>query len=219
MEYRGRRTRRADGHARRQAILEAALRIIVRDGIRAVRHRAVAAEAQVPLAATTYYFKDLGDLISDALTLHAERSLADTKGLEAQSFEALAAALPELMRDQTREKLADTVTELIMGHLRQQVAARDARIIEHAFRHEALRNDKLAADVQVPERAHLETIARFFTQTGSKHAQADAHLVLATLLHWEYHLTVSTPDGAAWQLAEQSLRRLMKALLLLECRN
>ncbi|MGZ4481779.1 MAG: TetR/AcrR family transcriptional regulator, partial [Gaiellales bacterium] len=42
---------------RRQAILEATLRVIRDSGVHAVTLRAVAAEAGVPLAATTYYFE------------------------------------------------------------------------------------------------------------------------------------------------------------------
>src|SRR5690606_30300634 len=57
VQYHGRKAIRRRSEVRRQAILDAAMRIIVRDGVRAVRHRAVAAEAGVPLSATTYYFK------------------------------------------------------------------------------------------------------------------------------------------------------------------
>ncbi len=71
IQYQGRKARRTGSEQRRQAILEASLNIIVRDGIRAVRHRAVAREAGVPLSATTYYFKDLSDLIADTFALFA----------------------------------------------------------------------------------------------------------------------------------------------------
>ena len=42
IQYQGRKARRTGSEQRRQAILEASLSIIVREGIRAVRHRAVA---------------------------------------------------------------------------------------------------------------------------------------------------------------------------------
>ena len=58
VQYQGRKASRRGSEQRRQDILDAAMRIVVRDGVRAVRHRAVAAEAGVPLSATTYYFKD-----------------------------------------------------------------------------------------------------------------------------------------------------------------
>jgi DNA-binding transcriptional regulator YbjK len=64
------------GSARRQAMLDAALALVARGGPRAVTHRAVAAEAGVPLAATTYYFDSRDDLIAQALELCAERDIA-----------------------------------------------------------------------------------------------------------------------------------------------
>lgn len=66
----GRRPRRAEQRAeRRAAILAATVRILTRDGLAAVTHRAVAKEAEVPLAATTYYFASKDELIADALAV------------------------------------------------------------------------------------------------------------------------------------------------------
>ena len=43
-------------HARKSQIIDATVFVIARAGTGAVTHRAVAKEANVPLAATTYYF-------------------------------------------------------------------------------------------------------------------------------------------------------------------
>ncbi len=75
VKYQGRKTSRAGSEQRRRLILEAALRIVIREGVRGIRHRAVAKEADVPLAATTYYFKDIQELINDTFTLYAEQAL------------------------------------------------------------------------------------------------------------------------------------------------
>lgn len=215
MQYRGRKTRRADGHARRQAILEAALRIIVRDGIRAVRHRAVAQEAQVPLAATTYYFRDLGELISDSFTLYAERALEAAKSLEKDTVAALNEHRPQLSSPQGREQLARMLTEFVMHFMRSQTEDRDDRQIEQAFRQEALRNEKLANDVQVPYRANLGILERFFQGLGSADPVADAHAVFGAIKHWEFQLLVNTPTDEDWATAERSLRRLVMGLFKL----
>lgn len=61
---------------RRRVILDATLRLIAADGIDAVRHRAVAHEAGVPLAATTYYFMSKDEMIEDALVYAAEVEMA-----------------------------------------------------------------------------------------------------------------------------------------------
>jgi DNA-binding transcriptional regulator YbjK len=91
--------RLARGNARRRQIVEATLRVIETGGVAAVRHRAVAAAAGVPLAATTYYFATLDDLLIAALT-EASRRSADTVRAWAGGLvagEDLATALSELV--------------------------------------------------------------------------------------------------------------------------
>ncbi len=59
------------GEQRREAILRATLRVIGAHGADAVTHRAVAAEAGVPLSATTYYFDSKEQLLQQSLLLAA----------------------------------------------------------------------------------------------------------------------------------------------------
>jgi TetR/AcrR family transcriptional regulator, regulator of biofilm formation and stress response len=71
------RTSRATQRAeRRGAILEATVRILGSSGLGAVTHRAVAHEAGVPLAATTYYFASKDELITDAVSLLVDEEVA-----------------------------------------------------------------------------------------------------------------------------------------------
>ncbi|MGP4113830.1 TetR/AcrR family transcriptional regulator [Streptomyces sp. 4N509B] len=53
---------------RRQRIIDAAVRLIAREGLAALSHRAVAAEADVPLGSTTYHFADRDELLLAALS-------------------------------------------------------------------------------------------------------------------------------------------------------
>lgn len=55
------------GERRRAALVAAAGALLVEGGFDAVRHRSVAARARIPLAATTYYFESLGDLLTHAV--------------------------------------------------------------------------------------------------------------------------------------------------------
>jgi TetR/AcrR family transcriptional regulator, regulator of biofilm formation and stress response len=61
---------------RRGAILDATVRILGTRGLGAVTHRAVAREAGVPLAATTYYFSSKDELVTEALRLLVEDEIA-----------------------------------------------------------------------------------------------------------------------------------------------
>ncbi len=97
-------SRRAAQRAeRRSAILEATVTILAGDGLAAVTHRAVAREAGVPLAATTYYFSSKDELLGEALDLLAEDQisrlgeraleLGDRLGSPDQAAEAIAEVL------------------------------------------------------------------------------------------------------------------------------
>jgi DNA-binding transcriptional regulator YbjK len=59
--------RRAKGEASRQLIIDATVRVVAASGLAAVTHRAVAAEAGVSVALTTYHFASLNDLLAATL--------------------------------------------------------------------------------------------------------------------------------------------------------
>src|SRR5213595_394164 len=91
------------GERRRYALVSAAADLLCEGGFEAVRHRAVAERAGLPLASTTYYFSSLDDLISTAVEFEAREEL-----------DAGRARLDELT-DEPRD--ADTATELMLDLL------------------------------------------------------------------------------------------------------
>ncbi|MCL1064059.1 TetR family transcriptional regulator [Shewanella benthica] len=203
LTYVGRQTSRSDGEARRLIILEATLRLIVREGIRGVRHRAVAKEADVPLASTTYYFKDIKDLISDSLTYFAEKTLWMNRELEARSFELLkqlssasqGADEDALNPREYTELLVSNLTQFICTHIREQVSCRDDRILEVAFHEEALRNKQLASAIKRLDESLLSTIQGFFAQLASSNSLADAYQILGLIKLLEYQSIVRDDNG------------------------
>ncbi|GHE11504.1 TetR/AcrR family transcriptional regulator [Klenkia taihuensis] len=93
------------GEARREAIVAAAARLVAEAGPDAVAHRAVAAAAGVPLAATTYYFRDLDDLLVAATARVGEQETA--------AATALVAALPAGRR--TTRATAAVLVDVLLG--------------------------------------------------------------------------------------------------------
>lgn len=90
------------GVRRRAALIEAASELLIEGGFDAVRHRAVAERAGLPLASTTYYFDSLEDLISAAVEhggrveLDRGRAQLAELGVEPRDVDALV----ELVLDQ-----------------------------------------------------------------------------------------------------------------------
>jgi DNA-binding transcriptional regulator YbjK len=91
------------GERRRQALVAAAAALLIEGGFDAVRHRAVAERADLPLASTTYYFNSLDDLVTAAVEHYARAELDRGR--------AQLAALPAERRD------LDSVIELVLDQL------------------------------------------------------------------------------------------------------
>ncbi len=64
------------GERRKHALVVAAAELLAEGGFDAVRHRAVAERAGLPLASTTYYFDSLDDLIAVTVKHEADEELA-----------------------------------------------------------------------------------------------------------------------------------------------
>lgn len=79
--------------------------MIGRGGIEAVDHRAVAAEAGVPLGSTTYYFSSKDDMVAQALEHVADR---EADRIEAQ----LEGGLLDEPAPMLAERLADAVVDI-----------------------------------------------------------------------------------------------------------
>lgn len=214
-QFQGRKAKRADGRRRQLAILEATLRIVARDGIRAVKHRAIAKEAEVPLAATTYYFKDINDLIGDAFLLFAAKNNLRNAWLEEQSQKLLNAKAYAQNPQQFRQQLLPKIQTVLLDHIKQQVADRDNRLIEHAFLNESLRNPVIANSFQQPRNNILQAISEFLQQLGIDNATSHAHATHG-LIQWLEYLLVTDDRAENWLQAEQAIACLLSNILTAE---
>ncbi|WP_295802274.1 TetR/AcrR family transcriptional regulator [uncultured Microbulbifer sp.] len=211
--YQGRRAQRADSRQRRKAILEATLRLIVKEGIRGIRHRAVAREASVPLAATTYYFKDLNDLISDAFTYFVEQNIEVTRQLQTDSFTAVHQLSPQERESHSgRRQLSQQLTRFVLLHIRGQASNRDNRLIELAFRNEALRNEQLTRAMRLANQSTQKLIIEFFELMNMADPQAAAQIVHGTILNLEYQV-LSGAIALESPLLERTVTMMIRGLI------
>jgi DNA-binding transcriptional regulator YbjK len=134
---RGRRDPR--GELRRAELLEAAIHLIGAHGLDGVTHRAVAAEAGVPAASTSYYFRSKDELIDEALRTQATREIAllrehrEALGAGAADLDATTAALSAWIEEQMTP--AGRVAMLAQYQLQLEAARRpEARDILAAWK-------------------------------------------------------------------------------------
>lgn len=165
---------------RRTQLLDAGLRVIARDGMRGLTHRAVENEAGVPHGSTTYYFGTRYDLLA-ALSVH----MRDT---DREKVEPIAHQLTLLLADRSQEfdlsaMAAATVAwveanpELQLARYEMQLAgARDPQLKE------------LMTSCAITFRRMIEPIV---VGAGSKQPERHARMVQAMIdgmvLDWLTH--------------------------------
>ncbi|MEQ3550973.1 TetR family transcriptional regulator [Pseudonocardia nematodicida] len=138
----GRQTEK--GERRRALLVDAAADLLAEGGFEAIRHRAVAERAGVPLAATTYYFSSLEDLVTAALDSLARAELADARRLLELRDDPAEIVLDLLLGPRSRTEGLDAVLrrfERLIGSGRRPFLAtvlREQRVEFDALLTEAL---------------------------------------------------------------------------------
>jgi DNA-binding transcriptional regulator YbjK len=152
------------GERRRYALVSAAAELLCEGGFDAVRHRAVARRAGLPLASTTYYFSSLDDLVERAVEYVGIR--------EAEILDTRVATLPR--RKRGAESTADVLVDFLVGdgpdtRVSEQLISRYERYIACA-RQPGLRDvqrrimkQRTEAVVEVVERSGRSVRAELMT--------------------------------------------------------
>jgi len=73
--------RRSKGERTKHLILESAIAILAKQGIKGATHRAIASHANIQLSLTTYYFKDIQELVQQAFELNSANIISDVDSL------------------------------------------------------------------------------------------------------------------------------------------
>jgi DNA-binding transcriptional regulator YbjK len=186
------------GVQRKSEIVDAALRIIGREGIQGVSMRAVAAEASVPLGTASYYFSDKDELIEAAFLRHTRRETA-----------RIVDAIGAMRGSRTSADLARGLAEFVVQGLTQH---REQLITEYQFLTESSRREHLrrasAAWLQSLT-AHLEATVAGLSSASPK---TDARLILAVLAGLEVDNLGAPPEPATERAIQAVLERLLQGL-------
>ena len=208
IQYQGRKAARAKSEHRRKEILDAALRIVAREGIRGVKHRAVAKEANVPLASTTYYFKDIEELISDAFMLFAEKSLQVLDLFYGELHNLVANyEIKEIQRDaEIREKFITALVDMGAGYIKAQVKFRRQDLLaEMAFLLEAVRDERLKPLARDYRGIWYSRLTDFLILTNAPAPKEDAMLIISAVQGLLYEGIIN--DGEIEDMKIKSILR------------
>jgi DNA-binding transcriptional regulator YbjK len=188
---------RPRGAARREALLDAVLRVVAEAGVDAVTHRRVAEVAGLPLASTTYWFESKEHLLTAALERAADRDIERLRAFLSDAPEPTADPLGLVV-----DAILDPVEEL--GQ-----TSRGCLLATYALMLEAARRPALRDVTTRWSDAYLKALPPLLAAAGSRQPRSDAELLLAAA---DGLLVDQLASGAASDLAPQ-LRRLAEALV------
>jgi TetR/AcrR family transcriptional regulator, regulator of biofilm formation and stress response len=188
---------RPRGTARREALLDAVLRIVAEVGADAVTHRRVAQVAGLPLASTTYWFDSKEQLLTAALERAADHDVA--------RLHAFLSDAPDGLDDPLGHAI-DAILDPV------ELAGQSSRgllIATYTLMLEAARRPSLQDVMRRWTDAYLDALARVLARAGSEDPRGDAALLLAAA---DGLLVTQLAMGDTAEVGPQ-LRRLADALV------
>lgn len=186
------------GRERKIEMLEAALRIVGRDGLAALSMRSLAVEADMPLGATTYYFSSKSALIAEAFRLHASRET-----------ERVLQAIRQLPTEPSARQLADQMTNFLLGGLTKH---RHQLISEYELLVGTTREPELASLSRSWQQAMQRELRRVAKKLGSPQPAVDAQLLLGLLAGLEVDHLSAEPDTTDQAAIRAVIQRAVGAL-------
>ena len=188
------------GEARREAILRATLSVIAAHGTDGVTHRAVAAEAGVPLSATTYWFDSRDELLEETLRFAARE--------ETERLERIVLDLAP--RDLDVRAWAQALAELLLHEIE---AAPERHMALYELGMEAARNPALRPEVEQMHAAQLNLAELGARAAGSDDPAADAPIIVAALFGLLFAQLATPRKGYERDVLRPALERLFERLV------
>jgi TetR/AcrR family transcriptional regulator, regulator of biofilm formation and stress response len=182
----------------RDAIVAATVRIVAREGVAAVTHRRVAAEAGVALSSTTWHFAAKGDILEAALRWTASR--------EVERIRAIADHLGDSDFDPSAwaDELGDWLVEQVTGE-------RELAVALYRLQVELLGSDE-ALEVHREWGKGLRAVGqRVLERAPTATPELDVRLVVGTLDGLRMSALNSGEQDLGW--VRLAVRRQLQALL------
>jgi len=199
---------RAEQRERTRAhILQVVLDIIVKDGMRAVRHRHVAEQAEVALGTTTYHFSSIEDLIVSAFRYWQSNSqLIENPYYKKMSD--LFVQYSDVVPKTDRCNLVEAVYRISVEYICDQLSGkRDNRIVELAFYHESLQSEPLRELVLANWLADVEYLTSVHHMLGSPCPEEDARTTFSLFRQLEQAAIIANLPKLDTSVIKRTLHR------------
>jgi DNA-binding transcriptional regulator YbjK len=191
-----RKPRAEESVDRREALLEAAIRVVAQQGMRGLTHRAVEVEAGVPHGSTTYYFGTRRDLLVALMTYMRERGQ--------RAMEPIVQGLTLSLADRSKPVDLDGIAEALVAFIDN---SSEIELARYELQVTAARDPEMKQLMTENCDVFREMCLPIVIACGSQDPERDSHVVQAAVDGWMFdRLTHSHPH-------DDTIKRGMKVLL------
>jgi DNA-binding transcriptional regulator YbjK len=210
--------RRSKGEKTRLLILQSATEVLAKNGIKGTTHRAIAKHADIQLSLTTYYFKDIQELVHQAFTLCSSQITAK-KSLGWQPAIDLLSSINKTNlrkvsdKESFRDKLSDMVTQQLVKNI---VNSPVELTVQQLLFTEVQVSPKLHALADIHRTTLLAPYIRLCEFLNSSAPQIDADIMLTVFTQLEYRYVAISNNDLALEKINPTVRRVIGNMMNLK---
>ncbi|MEM8661154.1 MAG: hypothetical protein AAGF35_09740 [Pseudomonadota bacterium] len=168
--------------------MDATLMVICREGLRGVTHRSVAAEADVHLSLTTYYFTDIEQMMLEAFQQFCEQDKPELENILKSARDYLGAfSARELLRRDTRQQICNAMADLTARHVYRQIVNHpESLALEQILFNESRLSSDLRTLGRKQRQKQIEPLIALCRMFSKNHPEISAELLFGSITSIEY---------------------------------
>lgn len=203
------------GQRTRRLILNGAIDVLAKHGMKGTTHRAIAQQAKLQLSLTTYYFKDIRHLIHEAFLLSSTRTIASAHNGWQQVFILFdQLGKTRLRKLSIRRDLARNITRMKTSYLINRVTehANDVAV-EKMLYTEMQCTEALRSLAENHRQLLSQPFSRFCHYFAEETAEIDAEILMTMFSQLEYRNIAKPVDQIDEAHIYQTIYRLIQWVL------
>jgi len=210
--------RRSKGEQTRLLILQSTTEVLAKYGIKGTTHRAIASHANIQLSLTTYYFKDIQELVHQAFTLCSSQITAKTSLAWQPTLDLLSNVNKTSLRkvsekENLREKLSEMLTQQLMKRI---LDSPDELTVQQLLFTEVKVSPQLRALAEMHRESLLAPFIRLCESLSSRAPHIDADILLTVFTQLEYRNIALPSEEVALENIQAMVKRVIGNIMNLK---
>lgn len=203
--------RRSKGEQTRNQILNAAIEVLAKQGIKGTTHRAIATQADLQLSLTTYYFKDIQELVHQAFMLSSNKTVSKAGAAWLQAFELLNSyPKAQLKKVAIRTELASLLCDMATQYLVNKITESPIDLtIEQLLFTEIQVTPQLRELAHNHRKALLAPFIQLCSYFNKNTAELDADIMLTLFTQLEYRNLLIPTEQIDVEMINQTVKRII----------